>query len=242
MLDPADRTAFEKIHSQLTSEVTAYLEHPHSKHPESYKTTILIHQGLVNTFLARIKTIPMTGRELWRCMVELQQFMLEFRTALDYGTIYLPRIQGLESAASSVAATLGTFTRDPNVAKQCVIAGLPVWIVQDIWSIPHSRIDSVVEFERADGHIVLEESARKHPTIFKGKATNPQRLENIYLCSRIVLHTADIFASNYDPPPARSDVPRSLGSARANVDSHLGVHVSYHPCMSSHSFILFFCF
>ncbi|KAJ3527188.1 hypothetical protein NMY22_g9878 [Coprinellus aureogranulatus] len=217
-LAPTDLADFEKVYSQLANEVNAYLQLPGSNTPSRTNTLFLFGKA---------------SRELWRCVVELQRFMLELRASLDWGTTFLPRIQGLDHPATSVAETLGTFTSDPNIVRQCVTAGVPVWVFQDIRSLPHTRIDSVVDFEKAEGRIVMDEGVRKHETIFKGKATNIQRLENIYLNSRLVLHTADIFASNLNPPPARSDTPRSLNNAHANVSSHLGIQVSYHPYQTS---------
>lgn len=228
-----DLAAFDKVHSHLQSRTVNYLDCPDTQQDvESYKHVVRSRKGYADAFMIRLKGQPMTSAELRRCIAELQRFLLEWAAALDWDLVFRRRIQGLDPPASKADEhRMGTFTHEPSIVANCVKAGLPVFYIQEVKNLPHTRIDSLVALRKAKDHLTFDESRFKYPTIFKGKATDPRRLEEIYWNSRFVLHSANIFACNYNPPPPRQDAPRSLNSAQRNGDTHRGIQVASHPCM-----------
>ncbi|TEB20574.1 hypothetical protein FA13DRAFT_1800802 [Coprinellus micaceus] len=96
---------------------------------------------------------------------------------------------------------------------------------------PHTRVDTLASVRSPEENLIFDEGRVKFPTIFKGKANDPNRLAQIYYNSRHVLHSANIFACNYNPPPPRLNAPRSLNNAERNADTHRGIQIASHPSL-----------
>lgn len=231
-----DLSAFDKVHSHLQTQVAEYLEHEDvQKDPESNKYNVRNRKTYADAFLARIQGQPMTTYELRRCIAELQRFLLEVKAAMDWDLIFRRRIQGLDPPAAKVDEhRMGLFTQNPTGLAHCIKAGIPVFYILSIRDLPHTRIDTLVSPRKARDVLVFDAGRIKYPTISKSKPTDYRRFEEIYCNSRHVLHNANIFACNYNPPPPRSDAPRGLNSAGRNADSHKGIQVSFHPYRSNH--------
>ncbi|KAJ3521313.1 hypothetical protein NMY22_g12366 [Coprinellus aureogranulatus] len=210
-LAATDVAAFDAVYSGLQPRLEEYLARSDiQQDPETLKYVVQIRKTLAEAFLARLKGQPMTAYELRRCIAELQRFSLELIAALDFDLVFRRRIQGLDPpAAQADEHRMGTFTQDPIVVASCIKPA-------SLCSI--SKID----------FLVFDEHRAKYPVIFKGKATDPRRLLEIFFNSRHVLHSANIFACNYNPPPTPSRWPDGvsavLGAMRtAMTVSRLGI-------------------
>ncbi|TFK27634.1 hypothetical protein FA15DRAFT_701834 [Coprinopsis marcescibilis] len=209
-----------------------------SKHRQSLTDTTakISLSSLINltlNFWERITTLPMTKNELLRCFAELQRFYRELTGMLDFLRIYRPRMNGLTAPATSTADRLGAFTFDPNIVQEFASAGLPVWFIRPIKDLYHVRIEEVVQLQSPQGLLEFKPSKPRFPTIFRGKATNPRRTDEIRVASRIALHCSDVFAESDSPPPSNG-TSTSLPISRA-VDRQASVRYGSHPYKLSHA-------
>ncbi|TEB21038.1 hypothetical protein FA13DRAFT_1800481 [Coprinellus micaceus] len=233
-LIPAHVSALKKVHSHLEDRIGEYLQHPdYRDDPYSKKYIINNRRSYANAFLARIESQPMTVPEMRRCVAEFQRFTLDVIAALDWDTIYHRRIEGQDPPATKIDDRMGLFTQDPSMVMSCVKAGLPFYYIQNYKNLAHTRIDTLAFVDDPWDTLNFDEGRIKSPCIFKGKVNDPGRLVQIYYNSRHILHSANIFACNYNPPPPRSNPPRSLNNAERNADTHRGIQVTYHPYRSN---------
>ncbi|KAH6913738.1 hypothetical protein BKA70DRAFT_1420531 [Coprinopsis sp. MPI-PUGE-AT-0042] len=183
-------------------------------HADRYRTgnnsatatkAIIIMSKFLSDLLDRLTNLPMNENELVRCFAELQRCYLELTAYLDYMLTYKPRMDGIAAPARHLEDTYGTFTMDPLVVQNFVNAGLPVWFIHKI--APLIAPDS----------LNFSDSHPKFPTIFKGAVTDPRKIEEMRVASRIILHCADVFS--WTPAPERSAAPTAGTSASAILRS-----------------------
>jgi hypothetical protein len=242
---PAESADFVHIHSNLfklsdsrfsqlqglvqesRSAVENYVTSHTPIHKDDLKSSILETANVVENFWTRISVLPMVRTDLRHSIAELQRYLLELDAFLAWETVYRKRIQGLEPATTKVDLRMGCFTYDPNVVSDFVRAGLPVWFIQSVNKLAHTRIDELVHL-RPPMTIELNECQPKYPTIFKGWATDVKRISMIRLNARISLHTADVFF--LARPIVREAAPIGSKNALKTINAHQGISVHHHPC------------
>ncbi|KAH6901087.1 hypothetical protein BKA70DRAFT_1436977 [Coprinopsis sp. MPI-PUGE-AT-0042] len=183
--------------------------------PTAVKATIIMSKFLAD-LLDRLTNLPMNENELVRCFAELQRCYLELTAYLNYMLTYKPRMDGIAAPARHLEDTYGTFTMDPLVVQNFVNAGLPVWFIRPTEKLPNTRIDKVVPLVVPDS-LEFNDAHPKFPTIFRGAATDPRKIEEMRVASRIILHCADVFS--WTPAPERSAAPTTGTSASAVLRS-----------------------
>ena len=230
-LDSRGVAAIKRVHEHVEGRVADYLKSPEFRQdPYSKQHIINNRRAYAASFCLRLLNQPMTEFEMRRCFAEFQRFTLDVVAALDWDTVYRPRMEGRHPPTSKIDDRMGLFTQDPSMVQACVKAGLPFFYVQDYHNVAHTRVDTLAKIRNPQETIVFAEGRVKFPTVFKGKANDPNRIAQIYYNSRHVLHSANIFACNYNPPAPRSNPPRSLNNAECNADTHRGIQVASHPC------------
>ncbi|TEB26054.1 hypothetical protein FA13DRAFT_1795910 [Coprinellus micaceus] len=224
----------KRIQEKVEARIADYLKVPEVvQDPHSKRHLVNNRRAYAASFFSRLTNQPMTEPELRRCFVEYRRFTLDVLAAMDWDMIYRPRIEGQHPPASDVDHRMGVFTQDPSMVEACTKAGLPFFYIQDWHNVPHTRVDTLASVRSPEENLIFDEGRVKFPTIFKGKANNPNRLAQIYYNSRHVLHSANIFACNYNPPPPRLNAPRSLNNAERNADTHRGIQIASHPYRSN---------
>ncbi|TEB30010.1 hypothetical protein FA13DRAFT_1792897 [Coprinellus micaceus] len=200
----------KRIQEKVEARIADYLKVPEVvQDPHSKRHLVNNRRAYAASFFSRLTNQPMTEPELRRCFAEYRRFTLDVLAAMDWDMIYRPRIEA------------------------CTKAGLPFFYIQDWHNVPHTRVDTLASVRSPEENLIFDEGRVKFPTIFKGKANNPNRLAQIYYNSRHVLHSANIFACNYNPPPPRLNAPRSLNNAERNADTHRGIQIASHPYRSN---------
>ena len=151
---------------------------------------------LMNHTLLRLTGHPTTIVKLQFTVAEFQRYFLEVIGYLDYTKIYEPRIQNTDAKGDGIplppttALTIGAFTSDPSVVKNCFKAGLPVYFIRDRESVLNDhyiKIISVVDPIKSFSSLILENSDPPHPCIYQGdgEAGISQKFDEIHCYSRI---------------------------------------------------------
>ncbi|KAH6890257.1 hypothetical protein BKA70DRAFT_1442104 [Coprinopsis sp. MPI-PUGE-AT-0042] len=175
---------------------------------------IIIMSKFLSDLLDRLTNLPMNKNELVRCFAELQRCYLELTAYLDYMLTYKPRMDGIAAPARHLEDTYGTFTMDPLVVQNFVNAGLPVWFIRPTKKLPDTRIDKIAPLIAPDS-LNFSDSHPKFPTIFKGAVTDPRKIEEMRVASRIILHCADVFS--WTPAPERSAAAPTAGTSASAI-------------------------
>jgi hypothetical protein len=115
-IDPKGVADIKRIQEHVEGRITDYLERlEFQQDSHSKKHIISNRRAYAGSFFSRLTNQPMTEPEMRRCFAEYQCFTLDIIAALDWDTIYRPRIEGQHSPASKVDDRMGVFTQDPFI-------------------------------------------------------------------------------------------------------------------------------
>ncbi|KIJ92392.1 hypothetical protein K443DRAFT_649489 [Laccaria amethystina LaAM-08-1] len=144
---------------------------------------------------------------------------LELTAGLDYLYIYKPRMDGILPPTTETAETIGAFTMDSTIVQEFTKAGLPVWFMHPVHTLPGVRVDSIVETRKPGEFLELRDAKTKFDTVFRGSADDPQKRRAIALHSRQFISYYNPFTLYVVEP--RKGTPAVRMSAQGNRQATL---------------------
>ncbi len=125
-------------------------------------------------FLERLKGLPMTFSRLCLCVAETQRLVLEVEAILTFFSTICPRFTACATSLMPKADMdlVGCFTIDIGMAQQFHRAGVPIWVLQPLNDLVHTRIDKVVEMNTMSGCVHLGTCPLHLPSVYVGSGTD----------------------------------------------------------------------
>ena len=160
----------------------------------------------------RLGCIPSSFQEMNFGVTEFQRYYLETLGLLDYLEVYMRRIDGSATRASTASADVrvGIFTSSARVAQEFYDAGLPVWFIRETKKLienPNTdpNVLKLVEARRPEEFLVVTESKPPFPVVYKGHTNLPQKYASMHAFSRTWMVYQDPFSQelpqNVENPP-----------------------------------------
>ncbi|TFK59701.1 hypothetical protein BDN72DRAFT_905610 [Pluteus cervinus] len=114
--------------------------------PKPAEYVFMISRALLDAKF-RFTSLALTYNQLRYSWTDVQRLFLELRAAIDFQTVFQPRMAGLQpyDATLPPARTIGTVTTDPAVVQHMFSAGLPVWYLRGYNTLLSARINEVVK-------------------------------------------------------------------------------------------------
>lgn len=221
-----------RLVTSLQSRVHAYMAD--EQHPKKNVLVTALSNAL-NHGLKRLQCLPMSLRQTSFGLSQVQRYYLEIVAALDYLTIYKPRMDGVVSPATQVAPTVGTLTTDMLIVQEFVRAGLPVWLLRPYNRLPATRIDSLKTPRLPEDFLCLTDAIPPYKPFFTGKAIDPEKYSSFDLYLRSAFYCANPFdfedgnandakkssQSSKSGPPSNSSSGRSTTKPASRSNTRL---------------------
>ncbi|KZT31724.1 hypothetical protein SISSUDRAFT_1067518 [Sistotremastrum suecicum HHB10207 ss-3] len=160
--------------------------------------------------VATLADLALPQREIFRLVADVQRLGLELVALDSYMSLYEPRIREifLHSPLEVNRDLIGVFTEHPQVLQDCFRAGIPVWYIRKDDPIRQNP-DWVSLTEVTEGVVIQERhdvDGRLHPypTIFTGRAEDPEFVVSRYRFSREYLEGSSVFSPTYAQPEPRT--------------------------------------
>lgn len=158
--------------------------------------SMLMDSGLVmltHTWV-RLDSSPGTLEEKCMELSEVQRSYLELNAIMDYYAWRLPRILTKVDPPVDIPGifdVVGCITSRPQIAQECFVAGIPVWLMRDYRILlgGGTRVDQLVPFTEAKSVLTLEDRpGRNYRIIFRGLRSDEGRFkeQHRFMRSRLI--------------------------------------------------------
>ncbi|KAK0443338.1 uncharacterized protein EV420DRAFT_1649274 [Desarmillaria tabescens] len=128
--------------------------------------------GYARMFLECLDGLPLTFHRLCLCIAEMQRLILEAEAIkFFFGTIcpsFLAPVS--EHVPKPDADLVGCIMMDISVAQQFHQAGVPVWLLRALDTLPHTRINAVGRLKTAEGRLHMGPCPLRLPSVYVGGA------------------------------------------------------------------------
>ncbi|KAK0435809.1 uncharacterized protein EV420DRAFT_1652949 [Desarmillaria tabescens] len=133
--------------------------------------------GYARMFLECLDGLPLTFHRLCLCVAETQQLILEAEAIkFFFGTICPSSLAPVsEHVPKADADLVSCVTTDIGVAQQFHRAGVPVWLLRALNTLPHTHIDAVGRLKTAEGHLRMGPCPLRLPSVYVGGAGDEEK-------------------------------------------------------------------
>ncbi|KAH7905167.1 hypothetical protein BJ138DRAFT_1118719 [Hygrophoropsis aurantiaca] len=172
--------------------------------------------------LARLKTHPLTFRELVIFVAEWQRVWLDIYAFVDYVEIILPRLRAPEGIRAVNKAWMGCFTDDSGLVARYRAAGIPVWYVRAPAYIPSNmNIKQAVTITFPDSIVTAQYNeggkfTQPFPVIYRGPGGEARHTHTRRPYKGMMTYNPNINAPRGDHPI----IPLSLFQSSAEEFQH----------------------
>ncbi|KAK7046956.1 hypothetical protein R3P38DRAFT_92560 [Favolaschia claudopus] len=157
-LDDDFRTALEQVVEKLRMEHALYVAAtPASKIPPPLATLVVS----MDAALERIQTIPLNYDQMVLSVTRLQLTWLELDAMLQYMTVFKPQMDAPFGPRPELAACVGAFTFDAQVAQFLHKAGLPYWYLRPAKQFSREIILELVQLVQPSAFVCIDPHPRE---------------------------------------------------------------------------------
>jgi hypothetical protein len=162
---------------------------------------------------------------MWFKITEFQRLYLETYALLDYLEIYKPRMDGLQTSATTVANCIGAVTNISHIVQYFHTAGLPIWFLRPLKTGPFpNNVLTVVSPLNPDDSLCVSPRDPPFPVIYRGYLNAKEKHDAIHSYSRKWFVFKDPFR---DDPPSEAPEPQRLAAPKASCESILLLLLSF---------------
>ncbi|KAK0452207.1 uncharacterized protein EV420DRAFT_1482295 [Desarmillaria tabescens] len=184
--------------------------------------------GYASMFLERLSSLPLTYHRLCLCVAETQRLVLEVEAIWKFFSHLRPKFTGPVQINIHQADVdmVGCFTTDIGIAQQFVCAGVPVWLLRSLDTLPHTRIDRQGILHNTRSRVHMGTCPLRLPSVYIGSSDDEEKYKVFDRFMQSHLGAPNVFLWTPGQQRSAHTLKAPLRVGRGPVDA---IYHPYHP-------------